>query len=88
MLFSGCSHRGILNIVSRFHPDVLIGGFHFKKLDPVRDREKLETAAAYLMKENTRYYTCHCTGTAQYVCLKKIMGERLQYLACGSQLEI
>ena len=32
ILFSGCSHRGILDIVDWFRPDVLIGGFHFSKL--------------------------------------------------------
>ena len=34
IVFSGCSHRGILNIAHWLKPDVLIGGFHFKKLDP------------------------------------------------------
>ena len=29
ILVSGCSHKGILNIVEWFQPDVLIGGFHF-----------------------------------------------------------
>ena len=35
ILISGCSHKGILNILRWFSPDVLIGGFHFMKLDPV-----------------------------------------------------
>ena len=30
ILISGCSHKGILNIVEWFKPDFLIGGFHFK----------------------------------------------------------
>ena len=29
ILISGCSHKGILNIVKWFEPDILVGGFHF-----------------------------------------------------------
>ena len=32
VLISGCSHKGILNIVDWFRPDVLVGGFHFSGL--------------------------------------------------------
>lgn len=88
ILFSGCSHRGILNIVKWFQPDILIGGFHFKKLDPVADRGKLEAAADCLMQYPTRYYTCHCTGIEQYAVLKERMGERLSYLPSGSILTV
>lgn len=34
VLISGCSHKGIINIVDWFKPDVLVGGFHFNKLQP------------------------------------------------------
>ena len=88
ILFSGCSHRGILNIMSWFHPDVLIGGFHFKKLDPEQNADQLAAAARQLMQYDTVYYTCHCTGKPQYEYLKTIMGERLHYLGCGSTLQI
>ena len=36
ILFSGCSHKGILDITEWFQPNVLIGGFHFSKL-PLND---------------------------------------------------
>ena len=88
ILFSGCSHRGIVNIAEHFQPDILIGGFHFKNLDPEKDQEKLKESALALQKLPTRYYTCHCTGTAQYEYLKTILGDRLSYLATGSQLEV
>ena len=45
VLISGCSHKGILNIVKWFKPDVLIGGFHFSKL-PLAD--ELSGYADYL----------------------------------------
>ena len=87
VLISGCSHRGILNIMNWFAPDVLIGGFHFMKLDPEGEgRDTLEQAARQLGSYSTQYYTCHCTGLAPYAFLKERMGERLDYLATGDHL--
>lgn len=89
ILLSGCSHKGILNIMSWFQPDVLIGGFHFMKLDVAGEgREVLKHAADTLSGSNTHYYTCHCTGVEQYEYLKSRMGQRLQYLSCGQVIEV
>ena len=85
---SGCSHRGILNIVRWFQPDVLVGGFHFMKLDPAGDgRQTLDHAAGELMETDTKYYTGHCTGEAQYAYLKTQMGCRLERLSTGMVVE-
>ncbi len=84
ILFSGCSHRGILNIVSWFRPDMLIGGFHFMKLAP--DDAELEAAAARLKRCPCTYYTGHCTGQAQFEALKAILGEQLQSLETGKEI--
>ncbi len=90
VLISGCSHKGILNITEWFNPDVLIGGFHFMKLDPAvsHDADVLQNAAEALLCHNTTYYTCHCTGVEQFSFLKEIMGEQLHYLAAGDVIEI
>ncbi len=89
VLFSGCSHKGILNIVDWVKCDVLLGGFHFMRLAlEGEDREYLENAAKMLMTYPTTYYTCHCTGLKQYAVLKEIMGEQLQYTASGHEIEI
>ena len=82
---SGCSHKGILNILSWFRPDVLVGGFHFMKLDPQvpADAEALDTAAIRLLQSPTVYYTGHCTGQAQFDFLKARMGDRLHDLSTG-----
>lgn len=85
ILISGCSHKGILNIVDAFRPDVLIGGFHFMKIE---DQGILEQAAKKLKSYKTVYYTGHCTGKMQYDYLKTILGDQLYYLAAGSVLEI
>ena len=85
ILISGCSHKGILNIAEYFQPDVLIGGFHLNKLE---DPRELKAIANKLMTGNTLYYTGHCTGDMQYLCLKEIMGDRLQRLSTGLVFEL
>lgn len=85
ILISGCSHKGILNIVDAFRPDILIGGFHFMK---ITEEEKLAEAARKLLEYGTVYYTGHCTGQKQYDYLKALMGDRLHYIATGTALEI
>lgn len=89
ILISGCCHKGILNVMNWMKPDVLIGGFHFFHMGlDGSDRQKLEEAAELLNEYHTEYYTCHCTGVEQYEFLKKRMGERLQYLSAGDELDI
>ena len=85
---SGCSHKGILNIVDWLRPDVLVGGFHFMKLDPAVDGDALRAAAGRLLSYPTRYYTGHCTGEAQFAFLKERMGDRLQSISTGSVIEL
>ncbi len=84
ILFSGCSHRGILDIVSWFQPDILIGGFHFSKL-PLNDT--LRSYAKYLDRFPTEYYTCHCTGEEQFSFMKSYI-KNLHRLSCGDVIEV
>ena len=79
---SGCSHRGILNIVDWFCPDVLVGGFHFMK---VEDPDFLTHAAETLLTYPTVYYTGHCTGESQFAHMKAIMKEKLHSLSTGKR---
>ena len=84
ILFSGCSHKGVLNIVDWFRPDVLIGGFHLSKhpLDGA-----LIDYARRLNGYPTAYFTCHCTGEEQYAFIKPCI-RRLRYLSTGDILEL
>ena len=86
VLISGCSHRGIVNIADRFRPDVLVGGFHFKSVDP-EDPGLLE-AAGRLMSYGAIYYTGHCTGQPQFDAMKTVMGQRLRRFQSGSILHL
>ncbi len=82
VLISGCSHKGILNIAKWFQVDFIIGGFHFSKL-PLDDT--LKTYAEYLNEFDTEYFTCHCTGEAQFEFMKKHIS-KLNYLSAGQSI--
>ena len=84
ILISGCSHKGILDIVDWFSPDILIGGFHFMRLplDSV-----LSGYARELAERGTKYYTCHCTGLEQYHYMQPFIPQ-MQYISTGMQIEV
>ena len=84
ILISGCSHKGILQIMEAFRPDILVGGFHFMK---ITEEAKLAEAAKKLLEYDTVYYTGHCTGLTQYAYLKSVMGDQLHYIAAGTTVQ-
>lgn len=86
--FSGCSHKGIINIIAWLKPNVFVGGFHFKEYDIEKDSDLLCEKCNALMKNNTTYYTCHCTGIRQYEYIKKKMKNRLFYISTGDTIYI
>ncbi|MBO7253420.1 MAG: MBL fold metallo-hydrolase [Oscillospiraceae bacterium] len=86
ILISGCSHKGIINILRWIDCDVFIGGFHFMKMDP--ESEQFQQLTGELLQFPVCYYTGHCTGTEQYHAMKTLMGDRLHYLSAGSVWEI
>ncbi|MDD3382073.1 MAG: MBL fold metallo-hydrolase [Bacilli bacterium] len=96
ILFSGCSHRGIINIVEGFYkkfgfyPNVVVGGFHLynKSNNEYESDSNIITLANYLIKTNATYYTGHCTGLLAYKKLKDKMKEKINYISTGSVIEI
>ena len=86
IVFSGCSHKGVLNILSWFQPDVFFGGFHFIRMDP--SGRELQDAVRKLNTFPTRYFTGHCTGQEQYAVLKDALGDRLDYLHTGTVISL
>ena len=87
--FSGCSHKGIRNIVHWLQPDVLVGGFHYMKVPTTGEgRDFLLESALELLRTDAVYYTGHCTGEAQYDVMKSAMGDRLQILSSGVKIEL
>ena len=86
LLFTGCAHNGLENILAAcpFPVNTVVGGFHL--LDNHESEEKL-TALALRLKENysnTQFYTSHCTGDTTFSTLKAVMGEQLHAFSCGT----
>lgn len=90
VLFTGCSHKGIVNITEwakELEPDAIFGGFHLMGVKE-EDYEILDRIAGELLLSGIDYYTGHCTGQAQYDHMKKIMKDRLHYAAAGCEIVI
>lgn len=97
VLFAGCAHRGIVNILRKAEevigkaPTHVFAGMHLVKsgLDEVSEDAFIKSLANELMKyKDTMFYTMHCTGEEQYQKLQSFMGRQVEYLACGDIIMI
>lgn len=91
VLFTGCAHSGLENILAACrHPvHTVIGGFHL--LDDHEEEEELLALGNRLVNDDDspsfadglQYYTSHCTGDNVFATLKTVMGNRLHAFSCG-----
>lgn len=94
ILLTGCSHKGIINIMERFkiitgsYPDYVIGGLHLQTSSIIANVEDIENLGKELKKTNAIFYTCHCTGYEPYKILKTILKDKINYLSCGKEINI
>jgi len=100
VVITGCSHRGILNMVDtvaqRFQGipiRALFGGFHLIGLPMLNtmagSKREVEDIARTLRKYDIgRIYTGHCTGPKGYRVLKGVLGDQLELLQTGSRVEV
>ena len=96
VLFCGCAHAGIVNIVSRAKtltgaaPTAVIGGMHL--YEPMKKRyesdEYIASVVAALAKNESTYYACHCTGKKAYEKMKPCLLDRLAYLRTGYEIRL
>ena len=85
LLFTGCAHSGLENILAScpWPVHTVVGGFHL--LDGQETEDEL-AALAHRLKEHypqTHFYTSHCTGDKVFATLKTIMGNQLHAFSCG-----
>ena len=88
LLFTGCAHSGLENILSACPWPVhsVVGGFHL--LDG-QESENDITALAERLKArypDTLFYTSHCTGCQVLVMMKRVMDGQLQSFHCGTEI--
>ena len=90
LLFTGCAHSGLENILAACPWSVrtVVGGFHL--LDGQESEEELAALAQRLKAKypETLFYTSHCTGNNVFEVMKGVMGEQLQSFRCGTLNEI
>ncbi|MFH0799377.1 MAG: MBL fold metallo-hydrolase [Pseudomonadota bacterium] len=100
VVFTGCSHSGILNMVDTVAKEFIgvpikavIGGFHLvasplfnAMAGSAREVEDLGKSVLNYPVDVT--YTGHCTGTKAIGVLKGVMGERLREIRTGSSFEV
>ena len=79
LLFTGCAHNGLENILAAcpWPVHTVVGGFHL--LDGQETEEELAALAQRLKFNypNTQFYTSHCTGDNVFEVMKGVMGEQL-----------
>ena len=86
LLFTGCAHSGLENILAACLWPVhsVIGGFHL--LDGQETDDEIKALAQRLKAKypETQFYTSHCTGDHVFEVMKDVMGEQLQFFRCGT----
>ena len=86
LLFTGCAHSGLENILAAcpWPVHTVVGGFHL--LDGQETEEEIK-ALPQRLKTNypqTQFYTSHCTGDNVFEVMRDVMGEQLQFFRCGT----
>jgi len=100
VIFSGCSHSGILNMVDTalaHFPETPIkavfGGFHLIGLPlfntMAASRPEVQAIAGEMMdRVDGTVFTGHCTGKKAYSVLAGVMGDRLRPFSTGAAIEV
>ena len=98
VIFTGCSHHGVLNMVAAVAEAFpgesikgLFGGFHLIGLPILNTmagskRSVSQIGKALLDFPIEQVYTGHCTGMKAYRVLKRVMAEKLQYFPTGAEI--
>ncbi len=94
LLYVGCSHKGVLNILTDYHkrydkdPTYVLGGFHlldsqlgvsYESLEDIKQLAKW--LAAYYPE--TQFITGHCTGDLVFDHMKQVLSRQLQQFYTG-----
>ena len=88
LLFTGCAHNGLENILAAcpLPVNTVVGGFHL--LDNHESEAKLSDLSHRLADAypQTQFYTSHCTGDSVFTILQEVMGEELHPFSCGTTI--
>ncbi len=96
VLFCGCAHNGIVNIMEHYVgkygslPTHVIGGFHLYSNSGAKSEDPgiVFEIGRYLLDSAAEYYTGHCTGDEAFNILKRTMGQMIHRISAGKSFEI
>ena len=100
IIFNSCSHNGVINSIESaraFFPNKKIrsyvGGFHFPypSIDKIlpEDLRNLDELVDYAkLQKDITFFTGHCTGNGAFDYLRRALGERVQAIQTGKELEV
>lgn len=100
VIFTGCSHNGILNMVDTVVKEfegipikAVIGGFHLLVSPPFNFMAGTRSEVENLGKSVLNYpievtYTGHCTGKKAFEVLKSVMGDKIRDLRTGTCFDV
>jgi 7,8-dihydropterin-6-yl-methyl-4-(beta-D-ribofuranosyl)aminobenzene 5'-phosphate synthase len=97
VLFSGCSHSGIINIIEEvklFSKNMRIkatfGGFHIN--NPIsrknESQDYIEKLTEAIGETDPVFYTGHCTGENNFRFIKNWMCRKIQTMNTGEIIEV
>ena len=90
LLFTGCAHSGLENILAAcpFPVNTVVGGFHL--LDN-HESEATLSELAYRLTEaypQAQFYTSHCTGDTVFMTLQSVMADQIHAFSCGTIINV
>jgi len=97
VLFSGCSHSGIINIIDEvkiisknMRIKATFGGFHIH--NPISKKNESQDYIMELTESlgetDSVFYTGHCTGKKNFLYIKGWMGKNIQTMHTGEVIEV
>jgi 7,8-dihydropterin-6-yl-methyl-4-(beta-D-ribofuranosyl)aminobenzene 5'-phosphate synthase len=97
VLFSGCSHSGIYNILEevklfskKMRIKATFGGFHIN--NPISNKnespEYIKELTKALGETDQLFYTGHCTGEINFRFIKYRLGRKIQTMNTGEIIEV
>ena len=97
VLFSGCSHSGIINIIEEvkllsrnMKIKATFGGFHINNSINRKNESQdyIEELSEALGETDAVFYTGHCTGEENFLYIKSWMGKKIQTMNTGEVIEV
>lgn len=99
-IFTGCSHNGTANMIQTARNTfpsssikVIIGGFHLIRIPILKcltsPQDEIDAISKKIIEEKVaKVYTGHCTGEKAYNKLRSILGDKIEYIKTGSEINI